>query len=195
MIDRKEVIEFFDRLAPGWDSDLVRNDEIIGIILDNARVSDGKDILDVACGTGVLIPDYLEREVASVTAIDISPEMSRIAGEKFSGDPRVKVLCGDVENTDFGRTFDCVIVYNAFPHFPDPERLIDCLSSLLKPGGMLTVAHGMSREKIDAHHHGPAKRVSNGLMPAEELASIFTKHLKVSTVISDDRMYQVAGVK
>ena len=119
MIDRKEVIEFFDRLAPGWDSDLVRNDEIIGIILDNARVSDGKDILDVACGTGVLIPDYLEREVASVTAIDISPEMSRIAGEKFSGDPRVKVLCGDVENTDFGRTFDCVIVYNAFPHFPE----------------------------------------------------------------------------
>ena len=46
---------------------------------------------------------------------------------------------------------------------------------MLKPGGTLTVAHGMSREKIDAHHHGTARHVSNGLMPAEELAEILYK--------------------
>lgn len=40
-------------------------------------------VLDVACGTGVLIPDYLERGAAQVTAIDIAPEMVRIAREKF----------------------------------------------------------------------------------------------------------------
>ena len=85
------------------------------------------------------------------------------------------------------------MVYNAFPHFPDPERLIKTLSGLLKPGGTLTVAHGMSREKIDAHHHGAASHVSNGLMPAEKLAAIFGKYLTVITVLSDDRMYQVVG--
>ena len=63
----------------------------------------------------------------------------------------------------------------------------------MKPGGTLTVAHGMSREKIDAHHRGTACRVSNGLMSAEELSAIFAGHLTVSTVISDDRMYQVTG--
>ena len=195
MINSEEVIEFFDRLAPGWDAEMIRSDEKINIILDNAGVTEGKDVLDVACGTGVLIPDYLKRGTASVTAIDISPKMAEIAREKFSGDPSVTVLCGDAESTDFGRLFDCVVVYNAFPHFPDPERLISCLSGLLKPGGTLTVAHGMSREKIDAHHHGAAMHVSNGLMPAEELAAIFAKYLTVSTVISDDLMYQVAGRK
>ena len=194
MIETKEVIEFFDRLAPGWDAEMVRNDAVINTILDNAAVMEGKDILDVACGTGVLIPDYLKRGVASVTGIDISPKMAEIAKAKFP-QPEVTILCGDVETADFGKPFDCVVVYNAFPHFPDPERLIQTLSGLLKPGGTLTVAHGMSREKIDAHHHGTASHVSNGLMPAEQLAAIFEKYLTVTTTISNDRMYQVVGAK
>ena len=192
MIETKEVIEFFDRLAPDWDAELIRNDDIISTILDNAAVTEGKVILDVACGTGVLIPDYLKRKVASVTGIDISPKMAEIAKAKFP-QPEVTILCGDGETTDFGRQFDCIVVYNAFPHFPDPERLIKNLSGLLKPGGTLTVAHGMSREKIDAHHHGSAHHVSNGLMSADALASIFKKHLTVTTMISNDRMYQVVA--
>ena len=194
MIETKEVIEFFDRLAPGWDAEMIRNDEIINTILDNAGVTAGKDVLDVACGTGVLIPDYLKRGVSSVTGIDISSKMAEIAQEKFPHE-QVTIICGDVETTDFGKLFDCIVVYNAFPHFPDPERLIVRLSSLLKPDGKLTVAHGMSREKIDAHHHGSASHVSNGLMSAEDLAVIFGKHLEVTTVLSDERMYQVVGVK
>ena len=85
------------------------------------------------------------------------------------------------------------MVYNAFPHFPDAERLITHLSGLLAEGGVLTVAHGMSREKIDAHHHGSASKVSMGLMPAEQLAGIFGRYLDVTAVISDEDMYQVAG--
>ncbi len=192
MIKTAEVIDYFDRLAPDWDAELIRNDEIVDMILDNAGVTAGKDVLDVACGTGVLFPDYLKREVASVTGIDISPKMAEIAGAKFAQE-QVKVLCGDVETADFGRQFDCIVVYNAFPHFPDPERLLRTLSGLLKPGGTLTVAHGMSREKIDAHHHGTAHHVSNGLMSADDLAAIFQKYVTVTTVLSDDRMYQVAG--
>ena len=194
MIDTNEVIEFFDRLAPLWDADMVRNDEVIGKILDNAGVSAGKDVLDVACGTGVLIPDYLARDVASVTAIDISSEMVKIAREKYP-QPEVTLLCGDVETEEFGRKFDCIVIYNAFPHFPDPERLVRRLASLLKDGGVLTIAHGKSREAINAHHSGSAKHVSNGLMPAEELAAIFAEVLEVMTVIDDSQMYQVAGKK
>lgn len=194
MIETKEVIEFFDRLAPGWDAETVRSDEIISTILDHAGVTAGKDVLDVACGTGVLFPDYLKRNVASLTGIDISPKMAAIARSKFPQD-HITVLCDDVETAVFDNPFDCVVVYNAFPHFPDPERLIRTLAGLLRPGGTLTVAHGMSREKIDAHHHGTASHVSNGLMSAENLASIFQQYLSVTIVISDDRMYQVTGEK
>jgi hypothetical protein len=87
------------------------------------------------------------------------------------------------------------VVYNAFPHFPYPKRLIKILAKLLKEDGRLTVAHGMSREAIDGHHSGSASKVSNGLMSAESLKRIFDAHFNVEVVISNRHMYQVSGVK
>ncbi len=191
-MNKQDVIAFFDRLAPKWDADMIRHDDVIREILDAAQVAPGADVLDVACGTGVLFPDYLDRKVGSLTGIDISPEMAKIAREKL---PQVEVICGDVEEVGFDRKFDCVVVYNAFPHFPNPEHLIAVLSDLLKPGGTLTVAHGMSRAEIDHHHEGSASKVSVGLMHEDELATIFTKHLCVTAKISNDRMYAVCGKK
>lgn len=191
-MNKQDVISFFDRMAPQWDADMIRNDNIIGKILDVAQVTAGADVLDVACGTGVLFPDYLARDVGTLTAVDISPEMVKIAREKF---PQVQVYCADVEEVDLGKKFDCIVVYNAFPHFPDPERLIAVLSDMLKPGGTLTVAHGMSRAEIDHHHQGSASKVSVGLMHEDELAAIFAKYLQVTVKISDERMYAVCGKK
>ena len=194
MIDQKDVIAFFDERAGDWDAGMIRSDEKIGRILDNAAVREGSRVLDIACGTGVLIGDYLRRGVKSVTAVDISSEMIRIAREKFPQE-NVQFVCGDAETAELGNNFDAIVIYNAFPHFPDPERLIAHLASLLAPGGRLTVAHGSSRAAIDAHHHGAASHVSNGLMEADALAAIFARHLRVTDIISTGEMYQVVGKK
>ena len=191
-MEQQEVIRFFDRCAPSWDVGLVRNEAVISAILDNAGVRAGVDVLDVACGTGVLFSDYLQRGVASLTAVDISPEMVKIAQQKF---PEVRILCGDVEQTVFDRCFDVIMIYNAFPHFPDPARLIGCLARWVKPGGRLSVAHGMSRKMLNQHHSGTASRVSVDLLEENELAALFAPYFDVDTVISDERMYQVAGRK
>ena len=194
-MDKKDVIAFFDRCAPTWDAEIVKNDAIIEKILDNAEVGPDMDVLDVACGTGVMFDYYLNRGVASVTGIDIAPAMAKIAAEKYTGESRIRVICGDVEEFPFDRKFDRIVVYNAFPHFPYPKRLIKLLANLLKEDGRLTVAHGMSREAIDNHHSGSASKVSNGLMSAENLKRIFDAHFHVEVVISNRHMYQVSGVK
>lgn len=191
-MDKREIAAFFDRCAPTWDTGMIRPEAVISAILDNAGVRANADILDVACGTGVLFADYLRRKAASVTAIDLSEQMVQIARQKY---PQVEVLCGDVETAEFSRTFDVVMVYNAFPHFPEPERLISRLCALLKPGGRLSVAHSMSREKLIAHHSGSASRVSIDLLPAQELAELFARYCHVEKVISNDEMYQVTGQK
>ena len=193
MIDTRDVIEFFDRLAPTWDAGMVRNEAVIASILDAAGVVPGAEALDVATGTGVLIPDYLSRGVEHVTAVDISPKMAQIAQGKFAGDDRVAILCADAQEQTFGR-FDCILIYNAFPHFSEPERLFDNLSRQLKPGGRLTVAHGMSRERINDHHRGGASHVSYGLMPARDLAALMACFVAVDQVLSDDSMYLVSGI-
>ena len=193
-MNKQDVIQFFDHMAHHWDADMIRDDAVIAKILDGAGVKAGLSILDVACGTGVLIPDYLQRSVAKITAVDIAPEMVRIAKGKFPQE-NVTILCGDIQQIQLEEKFDCIIVYNAFPHFPEPETLIATLAGMLKPGGTLTVAHGMSRAKIDRHHEGAASKVSVGLMHEDRLADIFAKHLQVTVKISDDRMYQITGTK
>ena len=194
-MEKTDVIAFFDRRAPTWDAEQIDRSAAIEKILDNAQITTGLDVLDVACGTGILFPHYLSRGANSITGIDISPEMAKRAAEKFAAEQRIRVLCGDVEAVEFDRLFDRVTVYNAFPHFPDPARLIGRLAALLKDGGRLTVAHGMSRAQINAHHAGAAQHVSLGLLAAEELQSLFAPYFDVDVVISDDEMYEVSGVK
>ena len=190
-MEKKDIIEFFDRCAPWWDEDMIRNEDIIATILDNGGIRPGIDVLDVACGTGVLFPDYLSRNVHSVTGIDISPEMAKIAAAKF---PQVNVICGDVETAEFAHPFDAVMVYNAFPHFPEPAKLIETLARHLKPGGRLSIAHGMSRAALIKHHER-ASRVSIDLLEENALAELMQPWFHVDVTISNDQMYQVSGVR
>ena len=194
MIDKNDVKKYFDCHAASWDDELIRHDDRINTILDNGGVKPGVHVLDVACGTGVLFPDYLKRNVASVTGVDISEEMVKLASAKFPQE-NIRVICADVENAELDRAFDVVMVYNAFPHFPDPEKLISTLADNLVPGGRLSVAHGMSRTQIDSHHHGSAHAVSMGLMSETELAKIFEPFFDVDVIVSNECMYQVSGLK
>ena len=193
MIDKRDVIAFFDKRAAAWDAEMIRHEPVIQAILDNAGVGDGARVLDVACGTGVLFPDYLARG-ASVTGIDISPEMIKLAERKYAG-TGVRFICGDIETADVGQDFDAIVVYNAFPHFPDPERLITHLSGLLTEGGVLTVAHGMSIEALNRHHRGRASSVSREMLTAEELSAVFAPYFEVDTAVSDDEKFVVSGTK
>ena len=194
LMDTKQIISFFNQYAPVWDANMVRNEEVLSTILDNAQVTAGKTVLDVATGTGVLIPDYLARGAASVTAVDISDEMIRIAKSKFQRD-NLEFFCCDVFDLPCDLQYDCIVVYNAFPHFPDPSALIAHLTRLLKAGGTLTIAHGMSRQALAAHHSGAARAVSVELLHEDELAELMSPHLTVTVKISDHRMYQVCGQK
>ncbi len=192
-MDKTNMIQFFDRLAPTWDSELIRNDAVIGAILDCGGISGGKCVLDVACGTGVLFQDYLDRNVSRVVGVDLSPEMIKIASGKLH-DSRIEVICADVQELDFKEKFDCIMIYNAFPHFPDPARLFSHLAGYLAPKGRITVAHGMGREKINAHHRGSAGKVSVRLMHEDELAGLMGQWFLVDQKISDKEKYVVSGV-
>lgn len=193
-MEKENIIQFFDKLASDWDANAVHDEVKINRILDYAQVSEGVRVLDVACGTGILMPDYLVRKVNKVTGVDISAAMIGIAQKKFT-DCRIELIHGDIEEMDFPGDFDCCMVYNAFPHFPYPGRLIEKLSAMLAEKGRLTIAHGMSREKINAHHSGSASKVSIGLMEENELAFLMQNFLQVDTVVADQDIYVVSGTR
>lgn len=193
-MDKQKVTEFFDRLAPTWDEGSAHSDETIAHILDNTGVRAGNDVLDIACGTGVLVPHYLARRVQSVVGVDISEKMLAEARRKIPS-PQVRFLCADAETYPFEPNYDICVVYNAFPHFPNPEALVKNLASALRPGGTLTIAHGSSRETIDKGHMGSAREVSVHLPSDEAFKKLLEPYFNVSLFVSDGTMLQIVGVK
>ena len=192
-MDKSKVVDFFDACASGWDSEMIRDDARIEKILDFAGVMSGVKVLDVACGTGVLIPDYLARNVKSITGVDISRGMIKIAKGKFSH-PNVEFYCADIEEIDL-HGFDVCVVYNAFPHFENPARLIENLADKLENKGRLTIAHGMGREEINTRHGCIPEGVSHRLLESEELKKLFTPFFDVDVCLENDEIYVVSGVK
>lgn len=194
MIDSEKVVCFFNQWANRWDDDMVKNDRVVGEILDYAGVEKGTAVLDIACGTGVLFPYYLARRVSGLVGVDITPNMAAIAAEKVKGNPLCRVLCADALCLPFCGSFDACVVYNALPHFADPAALIAASAGYLKPEGTLTIAHGMSRAAINRHHRG-VMQISDPLMPAKDLARRFEPYFALTAVVSDDEKYVVSGKK
>lgn len=196
-MDKNEVIKFFDIHSKTWDENMEKDDRKMNEILDAAKVSSGKSVLDIACGTGVMIDYYIERNVSKVTGVDISSKMIEIARNKFRKYNFIDFLCEDAEKYNFNNQYDCVMVFNAFPHFPNPETLIKNLAKAVKSGGTITVAHDRGRKDLDNHHKSvQASKISNGLISENELERIFkaaglTDIYKKAT----DDIYIVSGIK
>jgi len=192
-MEKSKVVDFFNGCAATWDDEMIRNDARINKILDCAGVVSGVAVLDVACGTGVLIPDYLARKVGKITGVDISFKMIEIAKGKYNQN-NIDFICGDIEELDLSG-FDVCVVYNAFPHFEDPMRLIENLANKLKSGGRLTIAHGMSRNEINSRHKNCPHGISRKLMESSELKGIFMPYFDVDICFENNEIYVVSGVK
>lgn len=129
----------YDKYASFYDKKTVFLDSfeqrVIGKML---RCVKGRKILDAGCGTGRLI-DKLLASGANVAAIDISPEMLRIAKKKFQN---VKFVEGDVENLPFeDECFDIVIASFLIVHLKNPQKFFDEAYRVLKPGGIFIVTN------------------------------------------------------
>lgn len=193
-----EVAAFFDRLAESWDAGAHNDPVLLDRILTVAGVAPGCSVLDIGCGTGVLAPSLLARGASRILGVDISPAMIARAKEKFN-DPRLSFICADasvlsvIEDAQPG--FDAAVVYNAYPHFPEPAALFAALFGALRPGGRVTVAHGMGRAHINAHHGGTAKAVSLCLPPAAEVAALMAPYFTADVLVDEDALYLVSGIK
>jgi len=95
------------------------------------------DTLEVAIGTGLNLPHYPGD--VSLTGIDLSPEMLRIAetSAKRLGRP-IRLQEGDAQDIAFADDcFDTVVCTYALCSVPDVAQAISEMKRVLKPGGRL----------------------------------------------------------
>ena len=111
----------------------------IGETLNRLEIKQGERILDLGCGTGVLIQRLLEvSPEAEVFGIDFCAEMLEIAKQKLPESVELKL--GSADNLPFpSNYFDIVISTSAFHFFRDPSQALQEAKRVLKPNGRLVI--------------------------------------------------------
>ncbi|MFA4502366.1 bifunctional 2-polyprenyl-6-hydroxyphenol methylase/3-demethylubiquinol 3-O-methyltransferase UbiG [Xanthomonas perforans] len=99
----------------------------------------GARVLDVGCGGG-LLSESMARLGAQVTAIDLAPELVKVARlHSLESGVQVDYRVQSVEDlaAEQPGSFDAVTCMEMLEHVPDPTAIIRACASLLKPNGKL----------------------------------------------------------
>jgi len=184
---------FFDRLAPDWDNAPLKYEvrEKLTAMMD---LPPNSVIVDAGCGKGVMFEHLMKKEPSKIIAIDVSGEMIRLAKELFI-DERIEYIQGDLYTVTLP-ILDIVIFFNSYPHFIDKGKLANKLADVIKKGGLLIIAHSLSKKDINGCHSG--KNVSALSVPLENAeieADKFSDYFILDSFVDNEEMYFVRLIR
>jgi len=110
---------------------------LVALIGENTR-SEGKRLLDVACGTGHHV-EYL-KEVFDVEGLDLDQELLELARQR---NPGIPFHCGDMIDFGLDCQFDVVTcLFSSIGYvktLDNVRRAVACMTRHLLPGGVLII--------------------------------------------------------
>lgn len=168
-MDVSEKRQYFNGLAPRWDGMPAPPEAPARVAQFVARAvrPDDRWILDVGCGTGVLLPALLEAAggAARIVETDVAELMLAENRRKFPEGP-VERVCAEALRLPFpDGFFDAVLCFGVLPHLGAAEHALPRLLSNVKPGGILAVGHLMDSATLNAFHAGLAGPVNRDRLP------------------------------
>ncbi len=165
---QKEINTFFDHHAPHWDSyldeDYLKKAQRL---LNKIEINPSNTVLDIGCGTGILVPYLWNRLQHKGTLIeaDISQEMIRHGKMKLKNIP-CHWLITDAHYLPLkSETINIIICFSIFPHLINKEQAIKEHTRVLKKGGVWVVCHSRSRIEINEFHKNIGGVVENHFIP------------------------------
>lgn len=97
-----------------------------------------KNVLEIGCGTGEFTR-LLASRAERVVAIDLSPQMIRLAHEHSTNHRNIEYLTGDVMELSLpAGSYDCVVTIATLHHLPRDRALVK-MKDALKRGGHLLI--------------------------------------------------------
>jgi 2-polyprenyl-3-methyl-5-hydroxy-6-metoxy-1,4-benzoquinol methylase len=102
--------------------------QYLGEVLDKAKGV----VLDVGCGTGDLLEE-LKKKGCDVHGVELNSESVNICKKRG-----LDVRCENFDTLSFpDQMFDTVILWHVIEHLPSPQRALEKIRRVLKPGGTL----------------------------------------------------------
>ncbi len=137
MVSSEKIQADFDRLAvlstEGWD----HNGHYHSFLLRHAPARCDQ-ALEIGCGTGGF-SRLLAQRSQHIVALDLSPQMIRLARERSTHASNIDYQVADVLKYDLpSNQFDCIVSIATLHHLPF-EMMLDQLKGALKAGGALLI--------------------------------------------------------
>ncbi len=182
--------KFFDGIASQWDSfdcppaAAARQALFVQLATEHHPMR----ILDVGCGTGVLVPHLRHCcPQASIVELDFSCEMLAVNRAKH-GTKGIEYSCEDLAHVLFHEAnFDAILFFNALPHFESLDCALLKAVSLLKRGGRMAVGHLMGSTELNTFHSSVNGPVAHDRLPAaSQLAGVLNR-VGLTSLRSEER--------
>ena len=130
-----EIAELYDRVRPYY------REELFDDLFDYAGIApSAARILEIGPGPG-RATEPLARRGAEIVGIELGANLARIARDKLSRFPRVRIVNANFETWELDGLFDIVFAATAW-HWIDPKRRYALAGRALRPGGVLAFAQG-----------------------------------------------------
>lgn len=141
-LQKNEIAASFSRASNSYDSFANVQKKTASHLIEvlSRQGVQAKNILEIGCATG----GFTQKIAAfypksSIVAIDIAPEMIKVARQKLASLPQITFLCCDAEvlAAQNGLEFDLIISNAAFQWFENLEATIMLLQRQLVPCGLM----------------------------------------------------------
>ena len=99
---------------------------------------DPENVLEIGCGTGAFTR-LLASRAHRVIALDLSPQMIRLAKSKSANCKNIEYLLGDVMQLSLpAEEYDCIVSIATLHHLPLTQALLK-MKDALKPNGVIII--------------------------------------------------------
>jgi len=137
--------ESYNAIAADWDAARCgfrgREREYLDALLEGLAA--GAQVLDLGCGTGRPIAEYVLAKGYRLTGVDQAEELLKLARSRF---PRAKWVHSRIESFVSAMRFKAIICWDALFHIDrsQHEALLARFAEMLEPGGRLMLTFGGS---------------------------------------------------
>ena len=195
-----QIIEAdFDRLALLDDEGWTANNHYHKFLLQHVP-QNCENALEIGCGTGAFAR-LLAKRSRRVVALDLSPEMIRVARSHSSQFDNLQFHLADARTWDFPRSQFDYICSIATLHHLDQRKLLVKMKDALKPRGVLVVldlveSNGLVERMLDVAAlgvSGSLRLFHNGrLKPPAEVRKAWEQHGKHDSYWTTNQMRALA---
>ena len=181
----QNIIEIYKKHARAW-TELRGNFLYEKKWLDHflALIPQHSEILDLGCGSGKPIADYLIRHDYKITGVDSSDVMIEMAQQNF---PEQHWLQADMRTVEFNQKFNAILAWDSFFHLtPDDQRqMFRQFARFAQQGTVLMFSSGPSHGEAIGDLFGDALYHAS-LAPEEYRALLKQSGFKVIKMVAED---------